>query len=199
VPYVVHGVKLHAFALVPLSEDKKIYQEVMNFIMIALLDVDGVTVDAVEDVIGWKEVIGTPATRSLGDVELNHLSLGHWLVKNMNTEHIGGVWWNRVSKALVKFLPRGTHNILLGHPSEGAKLILVLLKVDRGVELANDLIVEGEVEVHPLHNAKLLTNTLGFPKVLKIVIHLLQVGLPLGATSEVLYLVDLIKDPLLVL
>jgi hypothetical protein len=60
VPYIVHGVKLHAFALVPVSEDKKIDQETVNFIMIAFLGVDGVAVDAVEDVIGWEEVMALP-------------------------------------------------------------------------------------------------------------------------------------------
>lgn len=89
---------------------------------------------------------GTPTTNSPGDVDVNHPPIGHGLVAKMKTKDIGGVSWrSRVTKASSKFLPSGTHNILLGHPSEGADLILVLLKVDRGVELANDLIVEGMV------------------------------------------------------
>ena len=73
----------------------------MNFIKIAFLGVECVAEDAVEDVVGGKKIICTSATSSSGDIEVNHLVLGHRLVAKMNTEHIGGVWWrSRVTSQL---------------------------------------------------------------------------------------------------
>ena len=172
----------------------------MNFIKIVFLGVEGVAEDAVQDVISWKKIIGASTTSSPGNVEINHLVLGHRLVAKVNTEDIGGVGWRSgVSKSIGKLLPSGTHEKFLGHPSEGANFILILLKVDGGIELANDLVVERMVEVHQGHDPKLFTNGFGFSKILEVGIHLLHVGGPLGATSKVLDFIDLIEYLLLIL
>jgi hypothetical protein len=59
----------------------------MDFILIALLGVDGVAEYMVHDTIGG-EVIGTPANRPSGDVEVDHFVLAHRLVMKMDPEGI---------------------------------------------------------------------------------------------------------------
>jgi hypothetical protein len=78
-------------------------------------------------------------------------------------------------------------------------IIFILLKVDCGLELANDLIVEGMVEVHQGHDPEFITNGFGFSKVLEVGLHLLNIGGTLEATSKVLDFIDLIEYLLLIL
>jgi hypothetical protein len=141
-PNVVHGIKLLAATLVAVST-RRSTKKAMYFIKVAFIRVDGVAVDPVHDVISWNKIIGAATTSSSGDVEINHLVLVHRLVAKMDTEGGRGVGWkNGVSKSIGKLLPSGMHLEFLGHPRERADFILILLKVDGGIELANDLVVE---------------------------------------------------------
>jgi hypothetical protein len=90
-----------------------------------VIGVDGASVDAIHDVVRREEVIGTPTKNMSGNVEVDHHIFAHGLVLKMNPEEVGVVVWELISNARRKLFPCGFHNMLLGHPFEGADLILI--------------------------------------------------------------------------
>jgi hypothetical protein len=87
-PYIVHAIQLLSAALVLLSEHEEVERKAVKFILICMLRVEGVAVDAVNDVKSGKEVISTAAKRSPGDVEVDHLVLAHGIGVMMNLEGV---------------------------------------------------------------------------------------------------------------
>jgi hypothetical protein len=60
----------------------------VDFIVIFLLRVDGVAEYPEHDVIGGEKLIGTPANRPSGEVEVDHFFLLHSLVSEMDPEDV---------------------------------------------------------------------------------------------------------------
>jgi hypothetical protein len=66
----------------------------------------------------------------------------------MNPEGVAVVVSKLVTKTMCKLWPSCPHDMLLGHPSEGAITIIINFKHHGGVELANDILVVWVVEGH---------------------------------------------------
>jgi hypothetical protein len=123
-----------------------------------------IAVDAFHDIKGGEEVICTTTKCPPGDVDIDHLVLAHGLGVNMNPEGVEVVVVELVAKSM--FL--GSHDMFLGHPSEGAVSMFIHFKHHGSIELAYDFLGVRVVEGHQRNKPKFFTNGLSFAKVLEI-------------------------------
>jgi hypothetical protein len=167
-PNVVHDVQSLAAALKLLSMHKEVEKEPMYFIVVGVFGVDGFAVDAIHDVKGWKKVICTTAKSTPGEIEVDHLVVAHGLVLEMNPEVVGVIIGDFIASARRKLFTSGLRNMLLGHPFEGAHLILIFKKHHCGIELENHLLGVIMSEGHQGDKSLLFTNLLCFTKVVRL-------------------------------
>jgi hypothetical protein len=197
IPNEVHHIKLENGAMILMSENKKVNHEVMNLIDISNLRVEHLPVYTMHDVIHGEEILGIARNTPTQNVEGSKVLLLHRarLIVHSKQTSLHGVLNYGIAQALSKLSPSGSHQLVPSHPNHFP--FIGLVEVNGGIELSDDVFVNDMVKLYQGQKTQLITNSFDLAKVLRRLVHVLDINRVHGSQTDLLLSIDLKKYPLL--